>query len=60
MWQEEVHKVYKNQKLDVLLEFDSEYEDNVKKINDGLIKKYGTLNGVEYTAKKIVNDYISL
>ena len=52
-------KVHKNQKLDVLLEFDSEYEDNVKKINDGLIKKYGTLNGVEYTAKKIVNDYIS-
>ncbi len=51
-------KVYNGQALEELLEFGKEYKKNIKVINENLIKKYGTLNGVEYTAQKIVNHYL--
>jgi len=52
-------KVYTGQHIEELLEFGKGYEKNIDAINNDLLKKYGTLNGVEYTAEKIVYHYLN-
>ncbi|MDP6388117.1 MAG: hypothetical protein QGG63_02495, partial [Candidatus Pacebacteria bacterium] len=53
-----IGKIYNGQRIDELLEFGNKYKKTVKTIKADLIKKYGTLNGVEYTAAKIVDHYL--
>jgi hypothetical protein len=54
-----IGKIYNGEHLDELLEFTDSYKKTVKSIKNDLLKKYGTLNGVEYTAKKIVDHYLN-
>ncbi|MBU3925750.1 hypothetical protein KJ763_01085 [Patescibacteria group bacterium] len=54
-----IGKVYKGESLEQLLAFGEEYKNKVKLIKQDLIKKYGTINGVEYTAQKIADHYLS-
>src|SRR3989344_2545466 len=52
-----IGKVFKEgETLDDLMRYGEEYKRNVKVLKDNLIKKYNTLNGVKYTAEKIVED----
>jgi len=52
-------KVYQNEHtMDDLIKYSDEYQKNIRKIKDGLMKKYNTLNGVRYTAEKIVDHFL--
>ena len=51
-------KLYIGQPIEELLKFGEEYKENAERIKNQLLEKYGTINGVEYTAKKIVNNYL--
>ncbi len=53
-------KVYTGQPIEELLKFRDDYRERVKSINNKLLDKYGTLNGVEYTAEKIVDHFTKL
>lgn len=53
-------KVYNGQSMSELLEWGEIYKNNVRVIKKKLINKYGTLNGVEYTADKIINHYLKI
>ncbi|MEK7575792.1 MAG: hypothetical protein AAB491_01765 [Patescibacteria group bacterium] len=53
-------KVYNGQSVNELLEWSKDYKDNVRLIKKKLMDKYGTLNGVEYTAEKIIDHYLKL
>ncbi len=53
-------KIYTGQPVEELLRFRDDYKKNIKSINNKLIEKYGTLNGVEYTAEKIVDHFVKL
>lgn len=53
-------KIYTGQTIEELLKFGEKYEENVKLINNKLLYKYGTLNGVEYTAQKIADHFMRL
>ena len=52
--------IYKNQNLDELLEIKDVYVSNIEKINKYLMDTYGTLDGIEYTTKKIVNHFLNI
>lgn len=52
-------KIYTGQSIEELLEFRNDYERNLKSIKNKLLEKYGTLNGVEYTAEKIVDHFLN-
>lgn len=52
-------KIYIGQSIEELLEFKDSYEKNLKLIRNKLLEKYETLNGVEYTAEKIVEHFLS-
>jgi hypothetical protein len=54
-----IGKVFRGEHINELLEFGEEYKENVASISRELMIKYGTLNGVEYTARKIVNHYLN-
>ncbi len=49
-------KIYRGQSVEELLKFGKEYKNNVEKINSGLVMKFGTLDGLRYTALRIVDD----
>lgn len=51
-------KIYTGQPIEELLKFRDDYKENVKLINNKLLEKYGTLNGVEYTAEKIIDHFL--
>ncbi|MBU1131459.1 hypothetical protein KJ840_04970 [Patescibacteria group bacterium] len=51
-------KIYNGQSLFKLLKYANEYKKNVEKHNKSLKNKYGTLDGVKYTADKIVNHFL--
>lgn len=53
-------KVYNGQSISELLEWGEIYKNNVRAIKNKLLEKYGTLNGVEYAAEKIINHYLDL
>ncbi|MDD4900564.1 MAG: hypothetical protein PHS62_00420 [Patescibacteria group bacterium] len=53
-------KIYRGQPLEELLDFKAEYRKNVKKMNQYLMDKYKTTDGVKYTAEKIINDYLKI
>jgi hypothetical protein len=53
-------KIYNGQSINDLLEWGKDYKNNVKLIKQKLMDKYGTLNGVEYTASKIINHYLKI
>lgn len=53
-------KIYTGQPIEELLEFRNQYKENLKLINNELLNKYGTLNGVEYIAEKIFDHFIKL
>lgn len=53
-----IGRVYRGESIKELLGWATEYKSNVRKIKEDLMKKYGTLDGAKYTAKKIVSDYI--
>ncbi len=53
-------KIYNEQPLKELLKYKKEYRESVKKIKKFLITKYGTLDGIEYTAEKIINHFRQL
>ncbi len=53
-------KVYNGESMNELLKFSEEYKKSAENISNELIKKYGTINGVEYTAEKIVNNFIEI
>jgi hypothetical protein len=52
-------KIYQGQSFVELLKFKSKYLKNVKKINRDLKNKYGTVDGIKFTAEKIVEHYLS-
>lgn len=51
-------KIYKNESLPELLKFKNDYLTAVKKMNQYLTDKYGTLDGVKYTAEKIIKHFL--
>lgn len=51
-------KIYGSQSTDELMEFSSIYKKNLEKAKNDLIKKYGTIDGVQYTAEKIVEHFL--
>jgi len=52
-------KVYKNEHtMDDLVKYSDEYQKNIRVLKDDLMKKYNTLNGVRYTAEKIVDHFL--
>ena len=53
-------KIYTGQSLASLLKFSKIYKRHSQKIKKELIKKYKTLNGINYAAKKIVKNYLEL
>ena len=55
-----IGKVYNGESIDELLEFRERYKEKVKSIKKKLLEKYGTLNGAEYTAEKILDHYLNL
>ena len=52
-------KIYTGQPIGELLKFAEEYKNNVELINNQLLNKYGTLDGVGYTARHIVEHFLS-
>ncbi|MFH1979295.1 MAG: hypothetical protein ABII97_02855 [Patescibacteria group bacterium] len=50
--------IYENQSSEDLLKFKKEFKKNVRLIKDDLMEKYGTLNGIEYTASMIVDHFL--
>lgn len=49
-----IGKIYHGQSLQELLSFTETYTKSAKTLNNALFAKYGTLDGVTYTAQKIV------
>ena len=52
--------IYKNQNLNELLKFKEVYKSNIEKMNKYLIDTYGTIDGIKYTTKKIVDHFINI
>ena len=50
-------KVYRGESLDSLTVYEKEYTENATSIHNQLLEKYGTLDGVDYTARKIVKHF---
>lgn len=53
-------KIYKGESMNELLKFSEEYKKSAENISKELTKKYGTINGVEYTAEKIVDNFLGI
>jgi len=50
-------KVYAGESLDELLAYGEKYKENVTLIQNRLLEKYGTTDGIAFTARKIVNHF---
>lgn len=50
--------IFKNQTKKEMLSFRNKYIKNAKKLNNDLMKKYGTLDGIEFLSKHIANHFI--
>lgn len=50
--------IFKDQTTKEMLSFIEKYKKNAKKINSDLIKKYGTLDGIEFLSKHIAKHFI--
>jgi len=53
-------KIYQGQSLAELLGFKAEYQASVDKVNQYLLEQYKTLDGLEYAAEKIINNYLNV
>ena len=51
--------VYKGQSISDLIAFGKQYRLNANNIIKNLLAKYGTLDGISYTAEKIVSHYLN-
>jgi hypothetical protein len=54
-----IGKVFRGEHINELLKFGEEYQKNIAGIGKKLMDKYGTLEGVEYTARRIVSHYLN-
>ena len=50
-------KIYRGESLDELMAYGEVYKKNATSIHNQLLEKYGTTDGIAYTARKIVNHF---
>jgi hypothetical protein len=52
-------RVYRGESLDELLAYEEQYRENATSIQNQLLERYGTTDGIAYTANKIVKHFVN-